>query len=294
MEQACVVAVFGRQAIVEIDGGLLPCNAVGSLLRREGPLAAGDLVVVERSGDEGIVRERRRRASALLRSSHPSRPPRVVAANIDQVLVVLARHRPEFSAGLADRVLVAAAAADVPACLCVNKADLARPGEPDPLEAYTAFPSVSTSALDGRGLTDLGALLARRITVAVGHSGVGKSSLLNRLVPGFGARVQEVNRVTGRGRHTTTTATLVRLPGGGTLIDTPGIRAYGLSHIDVGELDRHVPEMEPLLGHCAFDDCGHDREPGCAVRRAVEEGVIPRQRYEGYLAIRESLTAGRG
>ncbi len=297
MQDATVIAVFGRQAICELEGQLLPCSAVGSLLRRQGPLAAGDVVGVERSGDEGIVRTRATRSSALLRANRrPNQPPLVVAANVDQVIAVLAFREPAFSAGLADRLLVAAAHCGLPAALCVNKWDLADPEDEAALEPYAAIgvPLIRASAEDGRGIRDLALRLEGRHSVAVGHSGVGKSSLLQRLVPGLELRVREVNRVTGRGRHTTTTATLVRLPGGGTLIDTPGIRAFGLHGVTAADLQRHFPELAARAQDCAFEDCEHDSEPDCAVKRALEEGAIPAERYAGYLRILESLRGGRG
>ncbi len=297
MHDAVAVAVFGRQVICELDGELLPCNVVGSILRRHGPLAAGDRLIVERSGDEGIVRDLVPRDSALLRAPRrPAQPPQVVAANVEQVVAVLSVREPAFSAGLADRLLAAASICGIAAVLCVNKWDLAEEDDEELLSPYAAagVPAVRTSARQGRGIGDLSAQLAGRRSVVVGHSGVGKSSLLQRLVPGLEVRVREVNRVTGRGRHTTTTATLVHLPGGGTLIDTPGIRAYGLTGVTAPQLDRHYPEFADRAATCEFEDCEHDTEPDCAVKRALEAGEIHPVRYEGYLRILESLRAGRG
>lgn len=302
MELAVVVAVFGRQLICEIDGELLPCSALGSLLRRDGPLAAGDRVRVERSGDEGIVRKLLPRSTALLRGSRSgNRPPQVVAANVDLVLAVLSVREPPFRAGLADRILTAASVCGIEAALCINKWDLAEGGPthreddalPLPYEA-AGIPVLRTSALTGAGIDPLAAVLAGRDAVVVGHSGVGKSSLLARLVPGLEVRVREVNAVTGRGRHTTSTATLVRTPDDGSIVDTPGIRAYGLVGTDERDLARHFTEFRPFLGRCGFEDCGHETEPRCAVREAVDRGEISEGRYEGYLRIRESLRAGRG
>jgi len=177
----------------------------------------------------------------------------------------------------------------------VNKWDLAEEGDEAQVQPYVdaGFRVVRTSATSGLGMDELARELAGRDTVAVGHSGVGKSSLLNHLVPGLRIRVNEVNAVTGRGRHTTTTATWVPLPAGGALVDTPGVRSLGLA-TDATALPRHFPEFDPYLGRCEFDDCAHDSEPGCAVRAAVEAGEVPRLRHEGYLRIRESLLAGNG
>ena len=297
MELATAVAVFGRQLICEVGDELLPCSALGSLLRRHGPLAAGDRVQLERSGDGGIVRQLLPRATALLRAPRrPGQRPLLVATNVDHALVVLSIRQPDFRPGLADRVLAAAAIAGIEAGVCVNKWDLVQPGDDDAIAPYVAagFPVLRTSALDGQGCDALAEHLAGRNAVVVGHSGVGKSSLLTHLVPGIEVRVAAVNAVTGRGRHTTTTATLVRLPGGGSLVDTPGIRAFGLVGTDPADLARHFPEFRPHLGRCSFEDCGHDTEPSCSIREAVEQGEISSRRYEGYLRIRESLQQGRG
>ncbi len=297
MESAVVVAVFGRQVICELGDELLPCRAMGSLLRKGGPLAAGDRVMLERSGDEGIVRQRLPRESALRRAPRqPGRPPLIVATHVDLVLVVLSIRQPDFSAGLADRALVLASLCGIDAALCVNKWDLAGDEDGDVLLPYrdAGFRVVRTSAMDGSGIDELAGLLRDRASVVVGHSGVGKSSLLARLVPGMEVRVQEVNQVTGRGRHTTTTATLVHLPDGGTLIDTPGIRAFGLLDLRPEKLGHHYPEFAPHLPACEFENCVHDTEPDCAVKRALERGEIHPARHEVYLRILASLQQGRG
>ncbi len=296
MDSARVIAVYGRQVVCELGDALVACNVVGSLLRDHGPLAAGDLVDVERSGDEGIVRVLLPRGRALRRAPRrPGLPDRVWAANVDQVLGVISIREPDFSAGLADRITVAASSCGLTPLLCVNKWDRAAADDEALLRPYrdAGFRVVVTSATSGAGIDELAGALEGHDTVAVGHSGVGKSSLLNRLVPGLRIRVGEVNAVTGRGRHTTTTATWVPLPGGGALVDTPGVRSLGLA-VAAEELAHHFPEFVPHLGGCQFDDCGHDQEPDCRIRDAVEAGQIPRSRYEGYLRIRESLVAGEG
>jgi ribosome biogenesis GTPase len=253
--------------------------------------------MLERSGDEGIVRQRLPRETALRRAPRlPGRPPLVVATHVDLVLVVLSIRQPDFSAGLVDRALVLASLCGIDAALCVNKWDLADDEDGDVLLPYrdAGVRVVRTSALDGSGIDELAELLRDHASVVVGHSGVGKSSLLARLVPGMEVRVQEVNQVTGRGRHTTTTATLVHLPDGGTLIDTPGIRAFGLFDLRPEKLAHHYPEFVPHLPRCEFENCMHDTEPDCAVKRALERGEIHPTRHEVYLRILASLQQGRG
>ena len=145
---------------------------------------------------------------------------------------------------------------------------------------------VQTSALSGAGLDDLRAALRGRVSVLLGKSGVGKTSLLNALEPGLGQRVAEVSRATGKGRHTTSQVELFPLAMGGAIIDTPGTREFGLWAIDAGELALLFPEMRPWVGHCRFGlDCRHDEEPGCAIRKAVTLGQISPFRYQSYIRL---------
>jgi ribosome biogenesis GTPase len=251
----------------------------------------GDRVEVSsRGGGEGVIERILPRRSELVRGTAGGRPV-PVAANMEQVLIVVAVPSPRW--GLADRMLVAADRDGLAPALSVNKADLLD-GDPEAtgevdrtLREYSdaGYPVLRVSALRGDGLDDLRAWLAEKMTVVSGHSGVGKSTLLNALSPGLSIETGDVNDVTGRGRHTTTAAALYRMPFGGYVADTPGFREFVPVGAPAAEIGRHFPEMRALLGGCRYNDCLHREEPSCAVRAAVEAGTIPRRRYESYLRL---------
>jgi ribosome biogenesis GTPase len=189
--------------------------------------------------------------------------------------------------------MVLAESLALPALVCLTKADLAVAGGEaeleEALEDYRrlGYPVVQTSALSGAGLDDLRAALRGRVSVLLGKSGVGKTSLLNALEPGLGLRVAEVSRATGKGRHTTSHVELFPLDMSGAIVDTPGTREFGLWDVDSDELALFFPEMRPLVGKCRFGlDCRHDEEPGCAIRQAVMSGQISARRYQSYMRLR--------
>ena len=300
-EPGLVVAITRGQCEVEVGGETLICHLPKALsLTQQSELAVGDRVqLARRSGGELVA------AQILPRGSRLSRPDpflahreRVVAANIDLAVVVASLRKPPLSTGLVDRYLVALAHGGVDAVLAVNKADLAvEPRAEDPevvlLEPYRGLgvPIVYCSTRTGEGIAELGRLLAGKTAVFVGHSGVGKSSLLAALSPGLEVRVAEVSRVDHKGRHTTTRARVYRLAGGTRIIDTPGIREFGLWQMGARELALYFDEFESLAVGCRFNDCSHSHEPRCAVRDAAERGEIAPERYATYLRILESLAA---
>ncbi len=220
----------------------------------------------------------------------------VIAANVDQVAAVMAAASPAPKWNLLDRYLAVAGALDLPALVIITKADLARvQGEadlPEALDEYRrlGYEVVVTSAPTGAGLDELRGALRGQVTVLLGKSGVGKTTLLNALAPGLGLRVADVSRATGKGRHTTSQVQLFPLAEemeAGALIDTPGTREFGLWDIEPDELALYFPEMRPLLGQCKFGlDCRHDEEPGCAIRTAVMRGDISPRRYQSYQRLR--------
>lgn len=265
-------------------------------------IVVGDEVaLIETQPGSGQIVDVLPRRSQLVRRAVASRHgaatgEQVIAANVDQVVFVLAAANPEPHWNLLDRYLVSAHSTDLPALVCITKLDLVQNaglerGLNPALDEYRriGYRVVCTSSRDGAGLDDLRALLEGRMSVLFGASGVGKTSLLNALSPGLGERVNAVNPVTGDGRHTTTAAQVFPLAWG-RIVDTPGIREFGLWDVDAHRLDQYFPEMQPYLGRCRFRaNCSHTDEPGCAVRQAVAEGHISPRRFNSYLRLREDV-----
>ena len=240
------------------------------------------------------------RRNQLARRGVPSRAgahtfQQVIAANVDQVAPVFAAASPAPTWNLLDRYLALAESLALPALIVLTKTDLARGTAAGELGAALdeyrrlGYRVAGTSAQSGAGLDELRAALSGRVTLLLGKSGVGKTSLLNALEPGLGLRVAGVSAATGKGRHTTTQVALFPLAGddAGGVIDTPGTREFGLWDVDPDELALFFPEMRPLVGQCKFGlDCRHDEEPGCAIRQAVLAGAISPRRYQSYMRLR--------
>lgn len=254
------------------------------LCRTEMGLAPGDRVAI-RHEKVAAIAERR----TTLARSDPANPhrERVIAANIDVLVVVAAIADPPFRPGLVDRYLVAAVRGGIQPILCVTKVDLC--GDTSAADVYreAGVPVVRCSVATGRGIDELRDLLAGSLAVFAGHSGVGKSSLLNALADEDRARTGLVSDGTGRGRHTTTSSRLHQLKNGARIIDTPGIREFGLGAVTAGEVRAAFPEFAQYV--CRFRDCRHREEPGCGVRTAAEAGGIARGRYASYLRIAGEL-----
>jgi ribosome biogenesis GTPase len=214
----------------------------------------------------------------------------VFAANVDVLVVVASAAKPAFKPGLVDRYLIAAEVGGVEAVLCFNKVDLVD-AEPPELQAYRdlGVHVIKTSCETGEGLNELRAALRGKMSIFAGHSGVGKSSLLNALQPDLDLETREISEATKKGKHTTTTARLYQLDDGIRVIDTPGIRALGLWEVSPEEVAYYFPEIAEHGAGCKFRDCTHTHEPKCAVREAVETGAISRHRFESFQRIRESL-----
>lgn len=212
----------------------------------------------------------------------------VVAANIDQVVIVASAHNPPLRPGLIDRYLVASLKGGLSPIICINKIDLTTLAEVQPVaELYDRlnYPVLMTCAKSGEGVDALRQHLLGRASVFAGHSGVGKTTLLKQLCPGIDVKTQEVSSKTGRGKHTTTSAELVRLPSGGYVIDTPGIRQFSLWDLTPEDIACYFVEIAEHSRACRFRDCSHTVEPDCAVRQALQQGLIHPLRYESYLKL---------
>lgn len=301
-----VIKILGKEVSVRADTPdgpqVLECHLRGRLFEDpsedfRNQVAVGDRVDVDPVGvGKGVIHRVLPRERALVRLV-PGRKAKlhVLAANVDQIVIVSALVDPPFKPALIDRYLVIAHHAGIAPALCLNKIDLGddakREAARGALHVYRSlgYPVVETSAKTGAGLPELRSLLAEKRSVLVGHSGVGKSKLAAALQPGIRLASGEVDR-RGRGRHTTTASTLFRLDFGGELVDTPGVRELGIRHVKREDLPGCLPEFRPFLGKCRFTSCSHIPEPGCAVKAALDEGAVRRERYESYSRLYEELS----
>ncbi len=294
-QQGLVIAHYGTQVEVEALQGTSKGQTLRCHLRTNlSSIVTGDKVSWQLSQDQsGVIVAVEKRQSELSRPD-ASGTLRPIGSNIDQIFIVIAP-QPLTPTGLIDRYLVASEAAHITPILLINKVDLlneqACPEIEDIRSLYAGIPYqiVTASSKHETMLSELRKLLRQRTSIFVGQSGVGKSSIINTLLPGTDLRTNELSTATGKGMHTTTTARLFHLPGGGDIIDSPGIREFGLEHIDPNTLAQGFKEFQPFLGYCKFRDCKHLHEPGCKLQLAVEEGKIDSRRLASYLRIAESL-----
>jgi len=279
-----VLVNYGKSVLVEDDAGCLyRCVA-----RRKLPqVVSGDRVAWEPVGaQEGVINAVEPRHTVLQRADSANRT-RALAANIDQILIVVAP-QPAHDAFLIDRYLVAAELAGATPLVVVNKADLLDPqsadAPEDALREYAAigYGTLLTSVREDSGIDKLVQTLVNRTSILVGQSGVGKSSLINRLLPELDIQIGKLSDASGQGRHTTTATTLYHLPQGGDLIDSPGVRDFRLGETAPADLARGFREFRPYLGLCRFQDCRHLSEPGCAVKAAMREGAVSERRMASY------------
>ena len=287
-----VISRSRKWATVQWESREELCKLTDDLAQRGAALAPGDRVLVERIEGEPWVRAVSERRTKLSRAAmeHSGAPEQVFAANIDVLVVVASTTRPVFRAGLVDRYLIASEIGGVTPILCINKMDLVN-AEPPEIQAYREIgvQVITTSVETGQGIADLREALGGKLSVFAGHSGVGKSSLLNALQPGLSLDTAEISDATNKGRHTTTTAKLFHLEGGIRIIDTPGIRALGLWEVSPEAVAYYFPEIAEYSAACKFRDCTHTHEPKCGVRDAVASGAISSHRFASFQRIRESL-----
>ena len=286
----------GIWRVLGADGVTYECAVRGRIKQSGLKLAVGDDVELERveGSDAYVVCEIHPRRSKLARREPGAgRGERIVAANVDQVVVVFALVKPTPHPRMLDRFLVIAEANSLAARIVINKVDLAGEAEATALFAdhvRAGYPLHLTSTKDGgRGLGPLHDALQGRTSALTGPSGVGKSSLMNALYPGLNLRVGEISESVNKGRHTTVGALLHPLPDGGFVADTPGLREIGMWGLDPSEVADCFPEFRPLTSECRFADCTHTVEPGCAVLAAIAAGDLSAVRHESYVKLREEL-----
>lgn len=263
------------------------------------PIAVGDKVTMEMENElEGSVTitEIAPRKNYINRQSpHNKHQHHIVAANLDQSILFATLKDPKTSQGFIDRFLVTCEAYHVPAIIIFNKADLYRKKEMERFELLESiyqrvgYKVILMSIAARTGTEEVRSLLAGKVTLMSGHSGVGKSSFINTIFPELGLKTQDVSGWSGKGMHTTTFAEMFDIPVGGQIIDTPGLREFGIVDISKQELSHYYPEMRALIGNCQFNNCLHTDEPGCAIKKALEEGRVSEERYVSYYNILESI-----
>lgn len=263
------------------------------------PIAVGDLVlfeIEEESANTAMIIDVEDRNNYIVRvSPHNRNQKHIVAANLDTALVLATIASPRTSLGFIDRFLITAEAYHIPAIIVINKTDLHDQQEEAQLARWTAlykgigYEVYPISALNPATIKALSERLKDKTTLFSGHSGVGKSTLINQLMPQLDLRTADVSGWSGKGQHTTTFAEMFDLPEGGRIIDTPGVKEFGLINMEREEVAHYFPEMRREMKHCRFNNCLHLNEPGCAVKEAVNDGRISQERYISYLALLDSL-----
>ncbi|HLG02605.1 MAG TPA: ribosome small subunit-dependent GTPase A [Bacteroidia bacterium] len=300
LEKGVVTKSTGSWYVVHLDNGNVLQSRIMGQFRIKGlhtkntnPIAVGDIVKVEVSPDgTGFIVDLHDRKNYIIRrSTKLSKQTQIIAANIDHGYVMASLFAPRTSTGFIDRFLVTAEAYGIPASVIFNKKDLLDEEETEYVEmlldlyrglGYGCYLITSTDENDIHRLQEV---MAQKVNLIAGHSGVGKSTLINALIPGLELKTGEISKVHSKGMHTTTFAEMHAVPGGGWIIDTPGIKEFGIVDMDKYELSHFFPEMRARFGKCKYHGCLHDREPGCAVREAVENSEIALTRYDCYLQI---------
>lgn len=288
---------------VRLDNGQnIDCRLKGVFrtkgIKSTNPVAVGDRVNVERDEElkASVISQIEDRRNYVIRKSvNLSKRSHIIAANVDQAVLIATVEQPKTLLGFIDRFLVASEAYDIPAVIVFNKIDIYSPSALSDLEFYTlmyrhiGYRVLTTSAVTGEGLEEFAELLRDRVSLLSGNSGVGKSTLINAIDENLDLKTGSISKSHKLGQHTTTFAEMFPLSFGGDIIDTPGIRSFGMVDMDGGEISHYFPEIFALSKDCKFHNCMHVNEPGCAVRRGLEEGEISPTRFKSYINILKGL-----
>ncbi len=285
--------------VMKPSGEIINCRLKGKFrlqgLKHTNPVTVGDKInyEMEPNSENGVIYSIEPRKNYIIRkSSNLSKQTHIIASNIDQAILMVTIAFPTTSLGFIDRFLVTAEAYHIPTTIIFNKVDLCTNGLEDVLKETidlyhkkVGYAYLKTSVNDKIGLDEVKELLQNKTTLVAGHSGVGKSSLLNAIEPNLNLRTGIISKTSFNGQHTTTFAQMHPLSFGGFIIDTPGIREFGVVDLNNAELSHYFKEMKPFIGKCKFNNCQHIHEPQCAVLEALEAGQIPAERYQSYLSI---------
>lgn len=299
MQKGIVVKSTGSWYIVRMDNGeIVECRIRGRFriegIRTTNPVAVGDCVVVEMGTEGGVITEIEPRKNYIIRkSTNLSKESHILAANVDQALLVVTVNHPVTSTVFIDRFLASAEAYNIPTVIVFNKVDLYDEEDQAMLGGLMAiyrkigYTCLGVSAVRDEGVDEVRKILNGKVTVLSGLSGVGKSTLINRVEPGLDLRTAMISDAHDSGKHTTTFAEMFPLTGGGSIIDTPGVRSFGVVDMKKEEISHFFPEIFACAGECRFYNCTHTHEPGCAVLEAVEAGEVSESRYASYLSMLE-------
>ena len=302
--KALVYKSTGSWYVVKTSDGKQYNARIKGVLKIEGitstnPIAVGDDVEMEMENElestTTITKILNRQNYVARQSPHNKHQHHIIASNLDQSLLFATLKSPKTSTGFIDRFLIACEMYHLPAIIVFNKADLYKEKEQlkfeEVKETYEAigYKVILASVQNNLGVSEIKAVLQNKKTLLSGHSGVGKSTFINAIFPQLDLRTQEVSDWSGKGLHTTTFAEMFDLPFGGKIIDTPGIRELGLVGISKQELSGYFPEMKALVNDCHFNNCMHINEPGCAVKKAINDGLIAIDRYVSYMSILDTM-----
>ena len=295
--EGIVIRSTGSWYIVRTeDGTTVDCRLRGQYrikgIRNTNPVAVGDRVTIALQKDEptAVIEEIHERHNHIIRkATNLSKASHIIAANIDQAVLVVTINHPRTAAGFIDRFLVTAEAYHIPAALVFNKIDLYIEPEKERMSHFMdvysgiGYPCIEVSATEGININRFIALMRDKVSLLTGHSGVGKSALLNASDPLLNLKTGIISEFSKKGKHTTTFAEMLELSFGGWIVDTPGIKEFGLYDFEKETLAQRFPEMRALMSDCRFANCTHIHEPGCAVKVALEKGAIANSRYKSYL-----------